>query len=534
MGFFRRKRTKNNKDVHNLNLQSVILNSLSDTYQNECLLEVSLDNGSTLKIWASNGNIMFASLSETTPPLNERIGLKASLPEDTQVKVKQLYNPDKPLTSYNNILHQIPVAIPVVDSVLRDHTVQSFKKANQYNIKQVQTSLLRGMDKRIIFSMDFLEESPLNLFRLIEQLPKDEKVASEIIDGIADEAKLSQLVETKPQNGAESLILNVSQHEETLKTLRKKSCAYGFLWVDVLRSLKHLVTMGCVHIEGLPEHDEEALPAISENAVKPESVEALDMRLLKTNNSSILPNDDDWEYSCPSKKADESGFNISDDGGFDYEVMSNPHEGMTGALDDTTLTHDLEKQLSTANVPNERITNIVDISRQNDDLELQVKAVERAVSASQSCYNKTLGDYQYLALEQGIQTIEGQPITVNTELDATRDDSTDCFFDLESLEKERYVLNEKRRTVLTELNHAIAPMPGDHVQELVQRVEYKLAGINDVANQAFHDPREDEKIEVDKAFLVPSIIPVQETPLYAALVEKFNFDPLGVMETDQE
>lgn len=290
--------------------------------------------------------------------------------------------------------------------------------------------------------------------------------------------------------------------------------------------------------------DEETLDNTEKTPVKEEF--AKDKEIVKHNHSHSSfedIDDDDFIYSYPPEEALEG---ISeDDGGFDFEDLDDSiEEGMTGGLDDPDFDKDFEKVMTKENLSTQEFNKLKTLVKKNRKLEKSVVEVEQDIAKHQSEYNNSIADYQDISLDRGVQNILNDTVEEDPELETTRDESNNVFFNLHTSELNRFDLNQERKVILEQLFNSVDSFSSEYVQEMLHRISLKLDGIESVMNSAFHDPKEDNDMPVDEELVndlknSESEVEIHEEetlvnneedqevsrPMFDQIVEELGFNP---------
>lgn len=244
--------------------------------------------------------------------------------------------------------------------------------------------------------------------------------------------------------------------------------------------------------------DEETLDNTEKTPVKEEF--AKDKEIVKHNHSHSSfedIDDDDFIYSYPPEEALEGV--SEDDGGFDFEDLDDSiEEGMTGGLDDPDFDKDFEKVMTKENLSTQEFNKLKTLVKKNRKLEKSVVEVEQDIAKHQSEYNNSIADYQDISLDRGVQNILNDTVEEDPELETTRNESNNVFFNLHTSELNRFDLNQERKVILEQLFNSVDSFSSEYVQEMLHRISLKLDGIESVMNSAFHDPKEDNDMPVDE------------------------------------
>lgn len=290
--------------------------------------------------------------------------------------------------------------------------------------------------------------------------------------------------------------------------------------------------------------DEETLDNTEKPPVKEEFAKVGEIVKHNHSHSSFEDiDDDDFIYSYPPEEALEGV--SEDDGGFDFEDLDDSiEEGMTGGLDDPDFDKDFENVMKKENLSTKEFNQLKTLVKKNRTLEKSVVEVEQDIAKHQSEYNNSIADYQDISLDRGVQNILNDTIKEDPELETTRNESNNVFFNLHTSELNRFDLNQERKVILEQLFNSVDSFSSEYVQEMLHRISLKLDGIESVMNSAFHDPKEDNDMPVDEELVndlknsEPEVeIHEEETlvnneedqevsrPMFDQIVEELGFNP---------
>lgn len=290
--------------------------------------------------------------------------------------------------------------------------------------------------------------------------------------------------------------------------------------------------------------DEETLDNTEKPPVKEEFAKVGEIVKHNHSHSSFEDiDDDDFIYSYPPEEALEGV--SEDDGGFDFEDLDDSiEEGMTGGLDDPDFDKDFENVMKKENLSTKEFNQLKTLVKKNRTLEKSVVEVEQDIAKHQSEYNNSIADYQDISLDRGVQNILNDTVEEDPELETTRNESNNVFFNLHTSELNRFDLNQERKVILEQLFNSVDSFSSEYVQEMLHRISLKLEGIESVMNSAFHDPKEDNDMPVDEELVndlknsEPEVeIHEEETlvnneedqevsrPMFDQIVEELGFNP---------
>lgn len=290
--------------------------------------------------------------------------------------------------------------------------------------------------------------------------------------------------------------------------------------------------------------DEETLDNTEKPPVKEEFAKVGEIVKHNHSHSSFEDiDDDDFIYSYPPEEALEGV--SEDDGGFDFEDLDDSiEEGMTGGLDDPDFDKDFENVMKKENLSTKEFNQLKTLVKKNRTLEKSVVEVEQDIAKHQSEYNNSIADYQDISLDRGVQNILNDTVEEDPELETTRNESNNVFFNLHTSELNRFDLNQERKVILEQLFNSVDSFSSEYVQEMLHRISLKLDGIESVMNSAFHDPKEDNDMPVDEELVndlknsEPEVeIHEEETlvnneedqevsrPMFDQIVEELGFNP---------
>lgn len=290
--------------------------------------------------------------------------------------------------------------------------------------------------------------------------------------------------------------------------------------------------------------DEETLDNTEKPPVKEEFAKVGEIVKHNHSHSSFEDiDDDDFIYSYPPEEALEGV--SEDDGGFDFEDLDDSiEEGMTGGLDDPDFDKDFEKVMTKENLSTQEFNKLKTLVKKNRKLEKSVVEVEQDIAKHQSEYNNSIADYQDISLDRGVQNILNDTVEEDPELETTRNESNNVFFNLHTSELNRFDLNQERKVILEQLFNSVDNFSSEYVQEMLHRISLKLEGIESVMNSAFHDPKEDNDMPVDEELVndlknSESEVEIHEEetlvnneedqevsrPMFDQIVEELGFNP---------
>lgn len=178
----------------------------------------------------------------------------------------------------------------------------------------------------------------------------------------------------------------------------------------------------------------------------------------------------------------------------------------------------------------------------NTDLEQSVKTVEDKIKSSRAEYFSVYGTYQELAVDKVFVEMSDEqttPVVESSTLQESRNESSRMWFELESLESERALLNNTRADLLEKLRTFGSEMEVQQMfedidttdaEKFLTTVNSKLEGIDSVVNVAFHDSKDDHEHAqiliggvLDKSFL--DQYKEEETPSYFEIIKRIGFNP---------
>lgn len=290
--------------------------------------------------------------------------------------------------------------------------------------------------------------------------------------------------------------------------------------------------------------DEETLDNTEKPPVKEEFAKVGEIVKHNHSHSSFEDiDDDDFIYSYPPEEALEGV--SEDDGGFDFEDLDDSiEEGMTGGLDDPDFDKDFENVMKKENLSTKEFNQLKTLVKKNRTLEKSVVEVEQDIAKHQSEYNNSIADYQDISLDRGVQNILNDTVEEDPELETTRNESNNVFFNLHTSELNRFDLNQERKVILEQLFNSVDSFSSEYVQEMLHRISLKLEGIESVMNSAFHDPKEDNDMPVDEELVndlknSESEVEIHEEeilvnneenkevsrPMFDQIVEELGFNP---------
>lgn len=290
--------------------------------------------------------------------------------------------------------------------------------------------------------------------------------------------------------------------------------------------------------------DEETLDNTEKPPVKEEFAKVGEIVKHNHSHSSFEDiDDDDFIYSYPPEEALEGV--SEDDGGFDFEDLDDSiEEGMTGGLDDPDFDKDFENVMKKENLSTQEFNKLKTLVKKNRKLEKSVVEVEQDIAKHQSEYNNSIADYQDISLDRGVQNILNDTVEEDPELETTRNESNNVFFNLHTSELNRFDLNQERKVILEQLFNSVDSFSSEYVQEMLHRISLKLDGIESVMNSAFHDPKEDNDMPVDEELVndlknSESEVEIHEEetlvnneedqevsrPMFDQIVEELGFNP---------
>lgn len=469
----------------------------------------------------------------------------------------------------------------LVRDIFRAHTIATLQKTAETfaDHQKIRSELINDSD--VVSYFDFFSVNPKEIKDEVSRLNAKEAEHTYSL-GISsfnpDEVKLElgdSTVELK--SDADRFIHGAADTGATLRDT--KDLSFGFVWEDVLRSLKRLVNEGAVSINypgkdvELPEFEEIiAIPAsntsgtftIDKNDEDPVSEyiegdleislgEGLDIENpfeddeMLEDKGAVLVSRELPRIENPiegliveSVENNHQGFTpVDDDGDFMYETIDDENENTvcTSGLDDN-IDADVRRLMKNNSI-GPKIREFVNINLdRNSTLEYRLVSIEKSISSSRERFQAHVGDFEELKFEKSIEQLSDASEVGRENFDheviaEKQNKSNVSFFNVSELEEERYSLNTQRRDLLMSLHAMISEMLGEEVQSILHRIETKVSGIDQVSNVAFHSPVEDDTINVDPeilaAFDAASKIELSydDAPTFFSLVSSFGFDPIN-------
>lgn len=455
------------------------------------------------------------------------------------------------ISNYNELVTKYPQAKNTLQEVLYDYTLSVLHKTSSQfaTHKKIRTEVITSkamfddIEKRDFFtgSIDSLREHA-------EAMEKTERLnlISLGISGFSeDEVSLSVLTEESQEfeTDAKRFAFAAAQNESSLSRVRELS--FGFVWPEVLTALHELSEDGIIKAsfpgsdDALPLPDDfnteseeycEIENPFEDDDVLEDKNAVMDYADLPLVGTLVEPvNDPDEEYIFGSDVEE-------DDGSFMYEMMEQaPVNVATAGLDDN-IERDIRKILERNAIPQRVKDEISSYAQKNSTLEGDLIRIEASLAEGRGRYKEHVNSFEELTLQN---RIEGYTDDTETEhekfediekISNKQDVSHISFFTVSKLEEDRYIVNLERRRLLTKIAAMISELAGDNVQSILHRIEAKLIGIENVANVAFHSPKDDEDEIADPTLTTEQVFSSDDVPTFFALIEALGFDPFAKTE----
>lgn len=416
--------------------------------------------------------------------------------------------------------------------------------------------------------MDFFSATPKEISEmLLRQSEKERKYIRDLNVSGATEADVTLRVQS-PTNelasDSDRFVYGAAEAESTLADMR--SLSFGFVWSDILDSIKKLSDKGVVNLT-YPGIDE-TLPEFDEISFHHEEEIDRDLEIedseLSTNpedqNDSEISNPFITDYVLEDKSIampvhntysteeslngiivepinDAASFSQQDDdGNFMYEMLSEEEPKTSTEGIEDSIDSDVRRLFKANGVGSKIQYHVARVLSEQSDLEAQLASVERRISESHNHLRENVDHFEELKFEKTFAEYHDDSEVDHSNfndniIEERQNNSNKQFFNVSDLEQSRFEINNKRRQLLQTLHNLISELIGENVQSVLHRIEIKLDGIEKVSNLAFHDPSEDDDSNVDHELLNALKTPeleFEDAPTFFNMVAQFGFDPLTV------
>jgi hypothetical protein len=584
MGIFKRKPKENFLSNVNVELFEKDYKSLSEALLGE-LSTGSHDTKETIISFAdreiivrsSSGIIKSVSDSSDNLPLAERLYWSelTVLSDEMLEEIKSSTTADL-ILKYSDLVNNNPESRELFKSVFRAYSIMTLKKVSadfSQNTK-IRTEILpRKSEVTYTEGLDYLDFTPSDVDSRIELENSLEIVYLSAINSQKhpfEKLVLSTGVETIDRSeDSYKFVYTAAESGATLAEV--KSLSSGFVWSEILEVLKDLMEDEIVFVTipslEKPVVAEAPLPSLIEETDDEDG--DLSIEIEDANESAEETVADLIDHSEIATATDLEPFNVGvetlplegvivefiddedhhsfdahdDDGSFMYETLDDDNQGVSTDGVHDQIEDDIRSVVRNSTVDESVKDEIVLYLRQNSTLEAELMSIEKTIADKSEHYYENVEFFENMKFNRSLAALADdsevghESNLTNGIVSQTQDSSHKSFFVVSKLEEDRHVVNIERKKILTKLATLLSDMTDEGIQSILHRIEIKIAGIENVINLAFHNPKEDENEIVDPSLLEDNadietltpeehrVISKHESPTFFSLVEELGFNP---------
>lgn len=272
MGLFSRKKKNQENDeeeffkVDYKNFKTAILGAISVGSEDSKNVDITLEDGRTATLFFVKGKFKYAFSKDFPLRLAERLFWvdEQELAVDTCEKVATIANGEYGPEIYSRIIEEIPEAKNVVEKILKDYSLSVVAMIHDEKFVNVSADFLFNPIAKVSKSIDFID---MSVDELDDEAVRITDTAATLKAGITkndyQDVKLVLSEEEDGSSDTERLLVAAAANNINLEQVREASS--GFLWCDVLRSLRELLwaerikldepEVGAIIDEALPDFD---------------------------------------------------------------------------------------------------------------------------------------------------------------------------------------------------------------------------------------------------------------------------------------
>lgn len=272
MGLFSRKKKNQENDeeeffkVDYKNFKTAILGAISVGSEDSKNVDITLEDGRTATLFFVKGKFKYAFSKDFPLRLAERLFWvdEQELAVDTCEKVATIANGEYGPEIYSRIIEEIPEAKNVVEKILKDYSLSIVAMIHDEKFVNVSADFLFNPIAKVSKSIDFID---MSVDELDDEAVRITDTAATLKAGITkndyQDVKLVLSEEEDGSSDTERLLVAAAANNINLEQVREASS--GFLWCDVLRSLRELLwaerikldepEVGAIIDEALPDFD---------------------------------------------------------------------------------------------------------------------------------------------------------------------------------------------------------------------------------------------------------------------------------------